>query len=143
METFNYVPSPRSFVREQVEQVEEHGTTDGVLMQGRPIVVVSMRGARTGALRKVPLMRVEHGGRYALVGSQGGSPKHPLWVHNLRAHPEVTLQDGSRSATYRAHEVSGAERDEWWTRAVDAFPPYADYQAKTERLIPVFVLQEV
>jgi deazaflavin-dependent oxidoreductase (nitroreductase family) len=143
METSNYVPSPRSFVREQVDQVEEQGTTDGVLMQGRPIVVVSMQGARTGALRKVPLMRVEHAGRYALVGSQGGSPKHPLWVHNLRAHPQVTLQDGSRSATYRAHEVSGTERDEWWKRSVDAFPPYADYQAKTDRLIPVFVLQEV
>ena len=142
MDTANYIPSPRSFVREQVDQVEQAGTTDGVLMQGRPIVVVSMRGARSGALRKVPLMRVEHAGRYALVGSQGGSPKHPLWVHNLRAHPEVTLQDGDRSARYRVREVSGAEREEWWARSVDAFPPYADYQAKTDRLIPVFVLEE-
>lgn len=143
MDTPSYVPSPRPFVRDQVDEVEARGTTDGVLMQGRPIVVVSMRGARTGALRKVPLMRVEHGGRYALVGSQGGSPKHPLWVHNLRAHPEVILQDGTRSATYQAHELSGPEREEWWTRAVDAFPPYADYQTKTDRLIPVFLLQEV
>jgi deazaflavin-dependent oxidoreductase (nitroreductase family) len=142
MDIANYIPSPRPFVREQVDQVEQAGTTDGVLIQGRPIVVVSMRGARSGALRKVPLMRVEHAGRYALVGSQGGSPKHPLWVHNLRAHPEVTLQDGDQSARYRAREVSGAERDEWWTRSVDAFPPYADYQTKTDRLIPVFVLEE-
>jgi deazaflavin-dependent oxidoreductase (nitroreductase family) len=142
MDIANYIPSPRPFVREQVDQVEQAGTTDGVLIQGRPIVVVSMRGARSGALRKVPLMRVEHAGRYALVGSQGGSPKHPLWVHNLRAHPEVTLQDGDQSARCRAREVSGAERDEWWTRSVDAFPPYADYQTKTDRLIPVFVLEE-
>ncbi|MGN6751180.1 MAG: nitroreductase family deazaflavin-dependent oxidoreductase [Intrasporangium sp.] len=143
MNPANYVPSPRSFVREQVDQVEQAGTTDGVLMQGRPIVVVSMQGARSGALRKVPLMRVEHAGRYALVGSQGGSPKHPLWVHNLRAHPEVTLQDGDMSMRYHVREVSGTERDEWWTRSVDAFPPYASYQEKTDRLIPVFVLEEI
>lgn len=141
MDGSTYLPSPRAFVRDQVEQVSARGTTEGVLIQGRPVVVVSMRGARTGALRKVPLMRVEHAGRYALVGSQGGSPKDPLWVHNLRAHPDVTLQDGGRSADYRARELSGADREEWWRRAVDAFPPYADYQRKTDRVIPVFLLE--
>jgi deazaflavin-dependent oxidoreductase (nitroreductase family) len=139
--TTDYIPSPREFVRNQVDEVAARGTTEGVLMQGLPIVVVSMRGARTGALRKVPVMRVEHEGRYALVGSQGGSPKHPLWVHNLRANPEVVLQDGSTPVTFRAHEAGPEERAEWWPRCVEAFPPYEQYQAKTDRLIPVFVLE--
>ena len=138
-----YVPSPSSGVRNQVETIEETGTTASVHIQHRPVVLLTMRGARTGATRKVPLMRVEHDGAYAAVASQGGAPTHPQWYHNLLAHPEIQLQDGTETMTVRARELSGAERDAWWQHCVAAFPPYADYQERTERLIPVFVLERV
>lgn len=143
METANYVPSPREWVRNQVDTILATGTTDGVHIMDRPVVLVAMRGRRTGARRLVPLMRVEHGGTYALVGSQGGAPTDPQWVGNLRAHPTVDLQDGTTTTTRHAREVHGVERDQWWARCVAAFPPYAEYQAKTERVIPVFVLEAV
>jgi deazaflavin-dependent oxidoreductase (nitroreductase family) len=108
-----------------------------------PVVIVTTRGRRTGKIRKTPLMRVEHDGRYLAVGSQGGAPTHPHWVHNIWADPHVQVQDGPRKWQAVARELSGAEREEWWERAVAAFPPYADYQRKTDRLIPVFLLEPV
>ena len=112
-------------------------------MRGLPVVVVTSVGARSGKIRKTPLMRVEHAGRYAAVASQGGAPQHPTWYHNLKAHPEVELQDGPVRKTCTAREVTGQEKAEWWERAVAAFPDYADYQRKTDREIPVFVLEPV
>ena len=113
---------------------------EGNTMKGRPIVVVTNTGAGTGAVHKTPVMRVEHDGRYAVVASKGGAPQHPRWYHNLMAHPEVQLQDGAHRGTYLAHVASGTERDEWWARSVQAYPEYAEYQRRTERQIPVFVL---
>lgn len=109
-------------------------------MRGRPVVILTCRGAKTGAVRKIPLMRVEHDARYALVASQGGAPEHPFWYHNVRAHPEVRLQDGARVQEMIAHEASGHERALWWERAVAVWPDYAAYQEKTRRRIPLFVL---
>jgi deazaflavin-dependent oxidoreductase (nitroreductase family) len=105
------------------------------------VVIITNRGARTGKVRKTPVMRVEHGGKYAAVASQGGAPTHPFWYHNLRAHPRVTVQDGPAKREMIAREVTGAEREQWWDLAVAAYPPYADYQRKTTRTIPVFVLE--
>ena len=138
-----YEPSPRDWVRDQVELYENSGGTEGTTLRdsGLPVVVITNRGARTGKVRKTPLMRVEHGGRYAAVASQGGAPTHPFWYYNFRADPHVELQDGPRKQEMVAREVSGTERDEWWERAVAAFPPYAEYQQKTTRQIPVFVLE--
>ncbi len=138
-----YVPSPSGWVRRQVEQIEATGTTDSVDILGLPVVLVTMRGARTGATRKVPLMRVERGGTYAAVASQGGKPAHPQWYHNLRVHPEVDVQDGTESFRARARELAPEERADWWPVCVAAFPPYAEYQRKTDRVIPVFVLERV
>jgi deazaflavin-dependent oxidoreductase (nitroreductase family) len=107
-----------------------------------PVIVVTNRGVKSGKLRKTPVMRVEHEGRYAVVASVGGAPKHPTWYHNLVADPHVELQDGPQKWDMVAREVSGAERQEWWDRAVAAYPPYADYQQKTDRVIPVFVLEQ-
>ncbi|MGD9990918.1 nitroreductase family deazaflavin-dependent oxidoreductase [Pseudonocardia sp.] len=132
--------SPSGWVRDQTEKILETGTTDSVDIQGLPVVLVTMKGARSGKLRYVPLMRVEHDGHYALVASKGGAPEHPLWYFNLRANPTVTLQDGERSGEYTVREVDGPERDQWWERSVAAFPNYAEYQTKTDRRIPVFVL---
>lgn len=112
-------------------------------MRGLPVVVLTTVGARTGKIRKTPLMRVEHGGRYAVVASQGGAPTHPVWYHNLHANPTVELQDGPSRREFVAHEATGDEKREWWQRAVEAFPDYADYQRRTEREIPVFVLEPV
>ncbi|MCI3949743.1 MAG: hypothetical protein K0R11_1677 [Acidimicrobiales bacterium] len=140
--TGEYVPSTQAWVRDQVETYERTGGREGNTLfdTGMPIIVVTNRGNRTGALRKTPLMRVEHDGEYALVGSQGGSPKDPVWVHNLRADPTaVMIQDGPEPWDADVREVTGEERDLWWERAVAAYPPYADYQAATERTIPVFV----
>jgi len=137
-----YVPTPVQWVREQVEAYESSaGSRANTLRDtGRPVVIVTTRGNRTGKLRKTPLMRVEHGGEYALVGSMGGAPRHPVWVHNLRADPgAVTVQDGPDPFAAVVREVSGEERATWWERAVAAYPPYADYQQRTERTIPVFV----
>jgi F420H(2)-dependent quinone reductase len=138
-----YEPSPRRWVRDQVELYEVSGGIDGttLLDTGLPVVIVTNLGARTGKVRKTPLMRVEHEGRYAAVASMGGAPKNPVWYYNLRANPRVEVQDGPVRAEMVAREVSGAERDQWWNRAVAAYPPYAEYQTKTERLIPVFVLE--
>jgi deazaflavin-dependent oxidoreductase (nitroreductase family) len=137
-----YLPSPQGWVRDQVETYERtNGSEANTLLDtGLPIIVVTTRGARTGALRKTPLMRVEHDGEYALIGSQGGAPKHPVWVHNLRADPTaVMVQDGPEPWDAEVREVAGEERETWWRRAVEAYRPYDDYQAATERLIPVFV----
>ena len=136
-----YEPSPWSFAADQVVKYEGSGGTEGSVLSGMPIVVLTTRGRRTGKIRKSPLMRVEHDGRYAVVGSLGGAPKNPVWVYNVRANPDVTLQDGPDVFDMRAREVTGAERDEWWKHAAAAYPPYDDYQARTERVIPVFVLE--
>jgi F420H(2)-dependent quinone reductase len=134
--------SPTGWVREQTEKILESGTTTSVVHEtGRPIVLVTVRGAKSGKLRYTPVMRVEHDGRYAMVASKGGAPEHPNWYHNLVANPHVELQDGTVTKEYDAREVSGTERDEWWKRAVAAYPPYAEYQKKTDRQIPVFVLE--
>ncbi|GAB2758615.1 nitroreductase family deazaflavin-dependent oxidoreductase [Streptomyces bullii] len=136
-----YEPSPTGWVRRQVELYEGSGGTRGTTMQGRPVVVLTSRGARSGKLRKTPLMRVEHEGRYAAVASLGGAPRHPVWYFNLKADPHVELQGGTVKRDMTAREVTGAEKAEWWERAVAAYPPYADYQEKTDREIPVFVLE--
>ena len=139
----DYQPSPRAWVRDQVELYESSGGTRGTTLRdtGLPVVIITNRGARTGAVHKTPVMRVEHGGRYAAVASQGGAPTHPFWYYNLRAHPRVQLQDGPDTQDMTAREVSGGERAQWWERAVAAYPPYAEYQQKTSRQIPVFVLE--
>ena len=137
-----YVPSPWDWVRGQVEEYEASGGTraNTLLDTGMPIIVVTTRGARTGAVRKTPLMRVEHGGEYALVASKGGTPQHPEWYHNLVAHPhDVLVQDGPTPFSVLIREATGDDRTVWWERSVAAYPPYADYQAKTERQIPVFI----
>jgi len=138
-----YVPSTRQWVRDQVEEYEGSNGATGTTLRdtGLPVVIVTNRGAKTGAVRKTPLMRVEHEGSYLAVGSQGGAPKNPVWVYNLRAHPQVVLRDGAENWEMTAREVTGEEREAWWERAVTAFPPYADYQRKTDRMIPVFVLE--
>lgn len=135
-----YVPSRSSWVRDQVEQIEAAGTTRAVSIAGRPVVLMTMLGI-SGNVRKVPVMRVEHDGLYAAVASKGGAPDHPQWYRNLQANPLVRLQDADRSWTARARELDGAEREQWWDRCVEAFPDYAVYQTKTDRVIPVFVLE--
>lgn len=138
----DYEPSPVDWVREQVERFEQSGGTDGDTLRetGMSIVVLTMRGVRTGKIRKVPLMRVEHNGEYLAVGSQGGAPADPQWVHNLRANAQITLQDRADKQEMTVRELDGDERAVWWDRAVAAFPNYADYRERTERLIPVFLL---
>lgn len=140
-----YVPSPTDWVREQVELYESSGGTEGttLLDTGMPVIILTTRGAKSGKIRKTPLMRVEHEGRYAVVASLGGAPKHPVWYHNVLSDPHVELQDGPVRQDMTAREVTGDEKDVWWERAVAAYPPYADYQKKTERVIPVFVLEPV
>ncbi len=137
-----YEPSPADWVREQVEEYESSGGTRANTLRdtGLPIIIVTTKGNKSGNVRKTPLMRVEHDGEYALVASMGGAPKHPVWYYNLRADPDVVMiQDGPEPFAARVREVTGDERAAWWERAVAAYPPYADYQAKTERRIPVFV----
>jgi deazaflavin-dependent oxidoreductase (nitroreductase family) len=137
-----YEPSTWDWVREQVDRYEATGGQQANTLRdtGLPIVIVTTRGNRSGKLRKTALMRVEQGGEYALVGSMGGAPKHPVWVHNLRADPTaVTVQDGPEPIDMTVREVEGDERAQWWDRAVAAYPPYAEYQARTDRLIPIFV----
>jgi deazaflavin-dependent oxidoreductase (nitroreductase family) len=140
-----YEPSPTQWVREQVELYEGSGGTEGTTLfdTGLPVVVLTSVGAKSGKLRKTPLMRVEHEGSYAAVGSVGGAPKNPVWYANLKADPRVELQDGPVKQDMKAREVTGRERDEWWERAVAAFPQYAEYQRNTDRTIPVFVLEPV
>jgi deazaflavin-dependent oxidoreductase (nitroreductase family) len=140
-----YEPSTEQWVRDQVERYESSGGTEGTTLArtGQPVVIVTNRGARSGKLRKTPLMRVEHDGRYLAVGSQGGAPTDPNWVRNVRADPRVELQDGPQRWDMTARELSGDERAEWWDRAVETFRYYADYQRKTDREIPIFLLEPV
>jgi F420H(2)-dependent quinone reductase len=138
-----YAPSPSDWVRKQVEEYEGSGGSAGTTMRGMPVVVLTMRGAKSGKVRKVPLMRVEHDGRYAAVASRGGAPEHPLWYYNLVADSRVDVQDGPLNFEMKARELSGEEKAEWWKRAVAAYPDYADYQLRTARQIPVFVLEPV
>ena len=137
-----YVPSPAQWVRDQVEAYERSGGQQANTLRdtGLPVIIVTMRGNKTGNVRKIGLMRVEHNGEYALVASKGGAPKHPVWYYNLVANPdEVTIQDGPEPFEVHVRQVTGDERRVWWERAVAAYPPYADYQKRTSREIPVFV----
>jgi deazaflavin-dependent oxidoreductase (nitroreductase family) len=141
----DYEPSPQQWVRDQVEGYERSGGAEANTLfdTGLPIIVVTTRGNKTGKLRKTPLMRVEHDGEYALVASQGGAPTHPVWYHNLMADPEaVVIQDGTEPWDATVRLVTGDERAEWWERAVAAYPPYAEYQERTTREIPVFVARK-
>ena len=141
--TGDYEPSPSARSREQVELYEATDGAQGGDLRGRPVIVLTSIGAKTGKVRKTPLMRVEQDGIYAVVASMGGAPTHPVWYFNLKANPHVELQDGPTKRDYLAREVSGDEKAIWWDRAVEAWPDYAKYQAKTERIIPVFVLDPV
>ena len=138
-----YEPSMWQWVRDQVELYESSGGTQGTTIRGLPVVIVTNRGVKSGKLRKTPLMRVEHEGHYLAVASQGGAPKHPSWYFNLLADPYVEVQDGPIRGDYVAREITGDEKREWWKRAVAAYPPYREYQAKTRRDIPVFVLEPI
>ena len=138
----DYVPSSAQWVREQVEAYERSGGQQANTLRdtGLPVIIVTMRGNKSGKARKIALMRVEHNGEYALVASKGGAPEHPVWYYNLEAKPdEVTIQDGSEPFEVRVRQVTGEERAAWWERAVAAYPPYAEYQKRTDREIPVFV----
>ena len=138
-----YEPSPSQWVRDQVELYESSGGTKGTTLAdtGLPVILLTTVGAKSGKIRKTPLMRVEHDGTYAVVASQGGAPTHPVWYFNVQADPHVELQDGPRKWDLTAREVTGDEKAAWWERAVAAYPPYAEYQTKTDRQIPVFVLE--
>ena len=138
-----YAPSPWDWSREQAEKYAESGGADAADMKGMPIILLTTVGAKTGKLRKTPLMRVEHDGEYACVASLGGAPKNPVWYYNIAKNPRVELQDGSVTQDYDAREVFGDEKAVWWDRAVAAYPDYADYQTKTDRQIPLFVLTPV
>lgn len=137
----DYLPPATQWVRDQLEAIDVEGDTRAVDIQDRPVVVLTMRGRRSGALRRVPLMRVEHEGVYVAVASKGGAPDHPDWYFNLMADSWVELHDGTTHTETRARLIEGAERELWWARCVEAFPTYADYQAGTEREIPVFLLR--
>jgi F420H(2)-dependent quinone reductase len=138
-----YEPPVAQWVRDQVEEYESSGGTRGVMLHGRPTVIITSKGARSGKLRKNPVMRVEHAGCYLAVASKGGAPDNPSWYRNLAEHPLVELQDATVKGDYTARELSGDERATWWERAVEAFPNYAEYQEKTDRQIPVFLLEPV
>ena len=141
-----YIPSPRDWVREQVELYESSGGKEGTTLRetGLPVIVVTNTGNKTGALRKTPLMRAVDGSNYILVASTGGAPKHPVWYFNLKANTSVKVQDGSNIYDMKVREVTdSAERIRLWDIAVDAFPPYQEYQEKTERIIPVFLAEPV
>jgi deazaflavin-dependent oxidoreductase (nitroreductase family) len=135
-----YEPSPAQWVRDQVQDYEASRGTSGTTMRDMPVIIVTTRGAKSGKLRKVPLMRVEHDGQYAAVASMGGAPKNPVWYFNLVANPHVEVRDAEVVQAMTAREVTGQEKAIWWRRCVAAYPDYADYQAKTARAIPVFVL---
>lgn len=135
-----YSPSPEKRARDQVEIYESSGGTEGTTMGGLPVIILTTVGDKSGKIRKTPLMRVEHGGEYAVVASMGGAPKNPVWYYNVAANPHVELQDKADKWEMVAREVTGTEREEWWRRAVEAYPPYVGYQQNTDRVIPVFVL---
>ena len=141
-ENAEYEPSPAGWVRDQVELYEGSGGKSGTTMRGMPVVFVTTLGVKSGKVRKVPLMRVEHNGEYAAVASQGGAPKNPSWYYNLVADPDVELRDGTVVRAMTAREVTGEEKAIWWKRCVAAFPDYAKYQAKADREIPVFILSQ-
>ncbi|SMD22053.1 nitroreductase family deazaflavin-dependent oxidoreductase [Kibdelosporangium aridum] len=138
-----YVPSTADYARDQVALYEDTNGQQGGDMQGRPVIILTTRGAKSGKIRKTPLMRVEHDGKYAVVASLGGAPQNPQWYANVKVNPRVELQDGAERREYEAREVEGSEREQWWDRAVEAWPDYAVYQTKTDRVIPVFVLEPV
>lgn len=143
MTTDEYIPSTWGWVRDQVAAYEaSNGATDNTLRDSDdPVVVITHRGAKTGAIRKIALMRVEKDGKYLAVGSKGGAPENPAWVHNFRVHPEMQLQDGPVKRDYAARELAGPEREQWWDHAVRTWGQYAEYQTKTDRLIPLFLLE--
>ena len=142
----DYIPSPREWVADQVELYEGSGGTDGLTLRdtGLPVIIVTNRGHKTGAIRKTPLMRAVDGKSYILVASQGGAPKHPLWYHNLKAEPKVEIRDESDVYSMRVREVvDSTERQRLWDIAVKAYPPYQEYQGRTDRVIPVFLAEPV
>lgn len=141
--TGEYEPSGLDWSQKQVARIIESGTTDGTTIADMPVILLTTLGAKSGKLRKIALMRVEHNGEYAIVASLGGAPKNPVWYYNVKENPLVELQDGSTTKDYQAREVLGDEKVTWWDRAVEAYPPYAEYQTKTDRQIPVFVLTPV
>ncbi|WP_134050216.1 nitroreductase family deazaflavin-dependent oxidoreductase [Mycobacteroides franklinii] len=141
--TGEYEPSGLDWSQKQVTKIIESGTTDGTTIADMPVILLTSLGAKSGKLRKIALMRVEHDGEYAIVASLGGAPKNPVWYYNVKENPLVELQDGSTTKDYQAREVFGDEKAPWWDRAVEAYPPYAEYQTKTDRQIPVFVLTPV
>jgi deazaflavin-dependent oxidoreductase (nitroreductase family) len=138
-----YEPSPWAWVREQVETYERTGGREANTLRetGLPVIILTTKGNKSGNVRKTPLMRVEHGGEYALVASMGGAPKHPVWYHNLKSNPTAVIQDGPAPMDVDVRELTGDERATWWNRAIAAFPSYADYQERTDRVIPVFLAQ--
>ena len=137
----DYAPSRADWARRQAERYEATGGAEAADLRGRPVIVLTSVGARSGKLRKTALMRVEHDGIYAVVASMGGAPKHPVWYYNLKANPHVELQDGPTKRDYLAREATGDEKATWWERAVETWPDYAKYQVRTARRIPVFVLE--
>ncbi|AMW20195.1 MULTISPECIES: nitroreductase family deazaflavin-dependent oxidoreductase [Mycobacteroides] len=141
--TGEYEPSGLDWSQKQVAKIIESGTTDGITIADMPVILLTTLGAKSGKLRKIALMRVEHNGEYAIVASLGGAPKNPVWYYNVKENPLVELQDGSITKDYQSREVVGDEKAQWWDRAVEAYPPYAEYQTKTDRQIPVFVLTPV
>ena len=141
--TGEYAPSTAGWARKQAERYEATDGREASDLRGRPVIVLTSVGAKSGKLRKTALMRVEHDGAYAVVASMGGAPKHPVWYHNLKANPHVELQDGPAKRDYRAREVMGDEKAVWWAWAVEAWPDYAKYQTRTARQIPVFVLDPI
>lgn len=138
--TGEYEPSTSDWARNQAELYENSGGTDGTMLRGKPVIVLTSVGAKSGKLRKTALMRVEHDGEYAVVASLGGAPKHPVWYYNLKKNPHVELQDGPVKRDYTAREVTGDEKAIWWKRSAEVWPDYDNYQAKTTREIPIFVL---
>ena len=141
--TGEYEPSSASWARDQVDLYESSGGTQGTDVNGMPVIILTSLGAKSGKVRKSPLMRVEHDGEYAVVASLGGAPTHPVWYYNLVANPHAELQDGPDKNDYQAREVHGEEYDAWFERAVEAWPDYAEYQKKTTRTMPIFVLTPV
>ena len=141
--TGEYEPSTSDWARDNAELYIASGGKEGTELKGKPVILLTTIGAKTGKVRKTPLMRVEHNGEYAVVASLGGAPKHPVWYFNIKANPRVELQDGTETHDYEAREVLGGEKAIWWERAVEAWPDYADYQRKTDRQIPVFVLTPI
>ncbi len=140
-EKYAYAPSPAKWVRDQVAAYEGSDGREGADLRGMPVIILTTIGAKTGLVRKVPLMRVEHDGRYVAVASMGGAPKNPVWYYNLKANPKLELRDGAKTFSMTAREISGEEYDLWWERAVAAYPDYADYKLRTDRVIPLFLLE--